>query len=246
MRSLLCAGLFLILAAPAYLWAGGHEVKTVESSVEVIHSLAGIPLKGIPRSLLQESTAVAIIPHVVKGGLLLDAHFGRGVILRHEPDGRWSNPVFVTLSGEGIGAQAGVEATDLVLVFKTPKSLERGLHGKLVLGQDVAIAAGPLGREAERATDRRLLRAEIYSYSRSRGLFAGVSLEGDRLHIDNAANKTFYGVREGHAEEVLGCREAPIASAEKLKAELIELSGKPLPPPPVIIPGPPVPQPRHP
>jgi lipid-binding SYLF domain-containing protein len=226
--------------------AGGHEVKTVESSAEVIHSLAGIPLKGIPRSLLQESVGVAIIPHVVKGGLLFDARFGRGVILRHESDGRWSNPVFITLSGEGLGAQVGIEATDLVLVFKTPRSVERALRGKLILGEEAAIAAGPIGREAERATDRRLLKAEIYSYSRSRGLFAGLSLEGDHLHIDTQANKAFYGLREGRPEDVLGCHGAPIASVRALEAELAALSGEPVPPAAVIAPVPASPHPRRP
>jgi lipid-binding SYLF domain-containing protein len=227
--------LLLLALSGGVLRAGSHEVKTVETAGEVVHALANIPLKGIPRGLLHDAAGVAIIPHVVKAGLVVDARFGRGVVLRREPDGRWSGPVFVTLSGAGIGGQAGIESTDLVLVFKPRKSLDRALRGKLTLGEDVTIAAGPIGREAEAATDRHLLKAEIYSYSRSRGLFAGVSLEGAHLHIDTHGNKEFYGLHKGHVDEVLTYRGAPLASAEALKAELARLGGAaviPVPPPP--------------
>jgi lipid-binding SYLF domain-containing protein len=222
------------------LWAGGREVKTVETSAEVIHALSEIPLKGIPHALLHDAAGVAIIPHVVKAGLIVDARFGRGVILMHQPDGRWCDPVFVTLSGGGIGGQAGIESTDLVLVFKSKRSLERALHGRLTLGEDVTIAAGPIGRDLEAAHDGRL-KAEIYSYSRSRGLFAGVSLEGAALHIDMHSNKDYYGLPKGHPDEVLARRGAAIASAEALKNELARLSGYPRPP--VVVPVPVAPPP---
>lgn len=232
LRNLVAA--FLMVTVPVHTaQAGSREVKTVEASAEVIHALAGIPLRGIPRAMLHDAAGVAIIPHVVKTALVLDARFGRGVIVVHQPDGCWGHPVFVTLTGGGAGAQAGIEATDLVLVFKTPKSLDRALHGKLTLGEDVTVAAGPLGRDAEVATDRRLLKAEIYSYSRSRGLFAGLSLEGARLHLDPRANAAFYGLRDGRPEEVLGYHGAPIAAAEALRAQLGALSGAPPAPPPV-------------
>jgi lipid-binding SYLF domain-containing protein len=211
------AGVVVLGLAASPLWAGSQEVKTVESAAAVVRSLSAIPLRGIPSSLVRDAAGVAVLPHVVKAGLLIDGRFGRGVILVREAGGRWSNPVFVTLSGGGVGGVAGVETTDLVLVFKTRTSLDRALRGKLALGTDVTVAAGPSGREAERATDR-LLRADILTYSRSRGLFAGVSLEGARIRIDGRANEAFYGVRGGRPEDVLARRGVALASAEALKA----------------------------
>jgi lipid-binding SYLF domain-containing protein len=204
--------------------AGNPEVKVVESATEVVKELGAIPLRGIPHELVQDAAGVAVIPHVIKLGLVLDARFGRGVLLRHEPNGRWSNPAFVSLKGGGVGGQAGVESTDLVLVFKTKKSFKRAVQGKLALGEDVTVAAGPIGRDAEAATDRRLHLADIYSYSRSRGLFVGLSLEGARLHVDARANKAFYGVHEGHVDEVFAHRVETAASLEALRAALIHLS----------------------
>jgi lipid-binding SYLF domain-containing protein len=235
LRTIVAAGMLHLTVATSAAWAGSREVKTVESAAEVIHALAGIPLRGIPSGLLHDAAGVAVIPHVIKTAFVLDAHFGRGVIVVHEPDGRWGNPVFITLTGGGAGAQAGIELTDLVLVFKTRKSLDRALQGRLTLGEDVTVAAGPLGRDAEAATDRRLLKAEIYSYSRSRGLFAGMSREGARLHMDTRANEVFYGLRDGRPEGVFGYRGAPLAVAETLKARIAELSGMP---PPVVVPVP--------
>jgi lipid-binding SYLF domain-containing protein len=217
--------------------AGSNEVKTVELAAEVVHALGDIPLKGIPRGLLHDAAGVAVIPHVVKAGLVVDAQRGRGVMLLHGTDGSWSNPIFVTLSGAGIGGQAGIEATDLVLVFKTQPSLDRAMRGKLTLGQDAAIAAGPIGRDAMAATDGRLLKAEIYSYSRSHGLFAGISIEGSHLRIDNHANKIFYGLREGRPGEVLAYRGTHFAAVENLRSQLALLSGPPLPPA-VLVPVP--------
>jgi lipid-binding SYLF domain-containing protein len=207
----------------------------MEAAAKVVQ---GMPV--IPWALLRDAAGVAIFPHTIKAALVVDERFGRGVILRHEPDGRWSNPLFVTLMGGGIGGQAGIESTDLVLVFKTPKGLDRALQGKLSLGEEVTIAAGPIGRDAEVAG--RLLKAEIYSYSRTRGLFAGVSLERMKLHIDAQSNKTFYGLREGSPREVLSHKGASIAAVENLKARLLGL--RPLPNgKPVLVPVTPQPLP---
>jgi lipid-binding SYLF domain-containing protein len=151
--------------------------------------------------------------------------------------------VFIALGGGGVGGQIGVESTDLVLVFKTKASLDRVLRGKgkLTLGGDVTVAAGPVGREAAAATDGRL-KAEIYSYSRSRGLFAGVSLEGAALVIDHKANEAFYGLRGCRPEDALARRLAAVPALEALKAQLSWLAGPPpVPPPAVIVPGPPPP-----
>ena len=233
-RMLFVTSLLLLTLAGSPLRAGHPEMATVDSAVEVVKSFSDIPLKCIPPTMLHDAKGVAVIPNVVKAGLLIDKRFGRGVVLIRQPDGSWSDPVFVTLEGGGIGLQAGVQSTDLVLVFKTKGSVDRMLKGKLTLGSDVSVAAGPLGREAQAATDGTLL-SEIYSYSRSRGLFVGASLEGVRLKIDGKGNEDFYGVHGCRPEDVLGWRGTAFPAVEALKGELLRLSGGVLVGPPVFI-----------
>jgi lipid-binding SYLF domain-containing protein len=179
--------------------------------------------------MMADARGVAIIPSVIKAGFLFGGRFGRGVVVPRLPDGTWGEPVFVSLAGGGFGFQAGVQSTDVVLVFKSEHGLGRVLRGgdKLTLGGDLAVAAGPVGRHAAAATDGQL-RAEIYSYSRSRGLFAGVSLEGAALMADPEATEVFRAHR--------GPEEA--AAVQALKGWLSRLSG---PPPAVVVPGPPPP-----
>jgi len=124
---------------------------------------------------------------------------GRGVVVSRDGDGNWVGPTFVTVTGGSVGWQAGVQATDVVLVFKTKKSVEGLMEGKFTIGADAAAAAGPVGREASAATDSKL-KAEIYSYSRSRGLFAGVSLDGSAMRIDAAATSRYYAPAAGAAD----------------------------------------------
>jgi lipid-binding SYLF domain-containing protein len=241
MRSTLGTSLFVVSLVVSPLHAGNRELKIVESAAGVVQGLSVIPW-----GLLRDAAGVAIIPHAIKTALVIDKEFGRGLVLIHEADGRWSNPVFVTLKGGGIGGQVGIESTDLVLVFKTKHSLDRALQGKLSLGQEAAIAAGPIGRELEVATEGRLLKAEIFSYSRSRGLFAGVSLERAHLSIDAHGNKAFYGLREGSAGDVLARHGPPIPATETLKARLLGLR-MPVNPPLTVLPVPlPPPPPRRP
>jgi lipid-binding SYLF domain-containing protein len=223
----------LALTLTTAVQAGHSPLKTLESAVEVVHGFADLPLPGVPHMLRHDVAGIAIIPHVVKAGLIFDERFGRGVVLVRRPDGFWSHPIFIELTGAGVGVQAGVEVTDLVLVFRTPHSLDRILKGKgkLTLGSDVTVAAGPLGGEAGTAADA-LLRAEILSYSHSRGLFAGVSLEGDKLTVDGKANEAFYGKHHNHAAEIMSLHEIPNPLVvESLKEKLIRLSGQPVMPP---------------
>ena len=240
MRTTLGTSLLIVGLVVSPLRAGNREVKIVESAAGVVQGMSVIPW-----GLLHDAAGVALIPHAIKTALVLDEEFGRSVVLIHEADGRWSNPIFITLKGGGIGGQAGIESTDLVLVFKTKQSLERALQGKLSLGQEATIAVGPIGREFEVATEGRLLKAEIFSYSRSRGLFAGVSLERARLHIDPHGNKAFYGLRDGSPGEVLARHGAPIAAAETLKARLLGLRVPPKTPPAVLAVPVPPPPPRR-
>jgi lipid-binding SYLF domain-containing protein len=204
---------------PTRLWA------TVDAATEVLQTYAALPLTCLCPGLLHEAKGVAVIPKSVKLGLLLGGRFGRGVILVRQPDGCWGNPIFITLAGGGIGWQAGVQSTDIVLVFKTSNSLDRILDGKgkLTLGADAAAAVGPVGRQAEASTDGQL-RAEIYSYSRSRGLFAGVSLEGAGLLIDFDANEAFYGVGGVRPADLMLPHVWVPPAAEQLKAQLTRMS----------------------
>jgi SH3 domain-containing YSC84-like protein 1 len=128
---------------------------------------------------------------VLKGGFVVGVRHGRGVALVRDEQGAWRPPVFVSLTGGSIGWQAGLQATDVILVFRTSKSVQGLLNGKFTIGADAAAAAGPVGRQASAATDAQL-RAEILSYSRSRGLFAGVSLDGSMLQIDQATTQAYY------------------------------------------------------
>jgi lipid-binding SYLF domain-containing protein len=238
------ASLLALLIAAGAVRAQEEEVATVESATEVLQALAAVRLKGIPPALLHDAKGVAVLPHVVKVGLVVGGRFGRGVLLVRGPDGCWSNPVFLTLTGGGIGGQVGIQSTDLVLVFKTRNGLDRVLQGKgqLTLGADVGVAAGPVGRQAEAGTDAQL-KAEIYSYSRSRGLFAGVSLEGAGLLVDRDADEAFYGLRGGRPDDVLALRGVPVPAAERLKGQLTRMSAPPAPPPPPLSPPPTAPPP---
>jgi lipid-binding SYLF domain-containing protein len=229
----------------------GHTTyaeRTVDEAADAIQTIAGIGHKGFPPALLRDAAGVVVFPHVVKGGLVLDGRFGRGVLLVHQLDGTWSRPVFVTLSGSGIGLQAGIESAEVVLVFRNGHSLERVLKGKghLKLGGDVAIAVGPVGIEAE-APATVLRKAEVYSYTRERGLFAGVSLEGDQVQVDGEANEAFYGRHCRQAADVLALREArACAGVDRLLEHLGKLGTPPPPPPVLVLPQAPPPPPRRP
>jgi lipid-binding SYLF domain-containing protein len=146
----------------------------------------------VPPALLARAYAVAVIPNVVKIGFGLGARRGKGLLVVRRENGTWSNPAFVTLTGGSFGWQIGAQSTDIILVFKTREGVDGISRGKLTLGADASIAAGPVGRHTSVATDIEF-QAEVFSYSRSRGLFAGVALEGAGVTMDSAANAAFYG-----------------------------------------------------
>lgn len=179
-----------LVAAPAS--AGVEEEQRAKNAADVLDEIMQAPDSAIPSRMLQDAYAVAVIPSVVKAGLVVGGRHGRGLIAVRSPDGTWSNPSFVKLTGGSVGFQAGVQSTDVVLVFRSARGVDSIVHGKFTLGADAAVAAGPVGRMATASTDGQL-KAEIYSYSRSRGLFAGVALDGAVLSIDNDANAQTYG-----------------------------------------------------
>ena len=160
--------------------------------MRVLTDFQAIPESAIPDKLLDEARAIVIVPDTIKAGLVVGGRRGHGVLSVKNPYGTWSNPSFVTLTGGSIGFQVGVQSADIVLVFRSDRGLESIVNGKFTLGADAGVAAGPMGRNASTATDGEL-KAEIWSWSRARGLFAGVALDGAVLSIDDAANEAVYG-----------------------------------------------------
>src|SRR6266851_3115326 len=190
-------GIFLVLAlAPNVIRAQSAEDRTVEAASEVLREITAIPAKAIPATLLADAHGVVIIPDMVKGGFVVGVRRGKGVIVARNASGEWTAPVFVTVTGGSVGFQAGLQATDLVAVFRNRQGIDRLMRGKFTIGADAAVAAGPVGREASAATDVQL-KAEILSYSRSRGLFAGVAIDGAAMQVDHKATAAYYEPKPG-------------------------------------------------
>ncbi len=194
---LVTLGLVFTLSASA----ATKEEQRVSDATDVLDALLRIPEKSIPPSLLARAYAVAVIPNVIKAGFVFGARRGKGVIVVRQDDETWSNPAFVTLTGGSVGWQAGVESSDVILVFKTRKGVTNIADGKLTLGAEASVSAGPVGRTAAVATDIQF-KAEVMSYSRSRGLFAGVALDGSGVTMDRKANNAFYGPSEMSPDEI--------------------------------------------
>ena len=189
---LLSAALLLNGAVVATATAGSAEDARAQNAVRVLTDIQAIPESAIPDKLLDEARAIVVVPDSLKVGLVVGGRRGHGLLSVKSADGTWSNPSFVSLTGGSIGFQAGVQSSDIVLVFRSDRGLESIVNGKFTLGADASIAAGPVGRNASTATDGEL-KAEIWSWSRARGLFAGVALDGAVLAIDDAANEAVYG-----------------------------------------------------
>lgn len=172
--------------------AGEAETERANNAARVLKEIMQAPDKRLPAEMLSNAYAVAVIPDVIKAGFVIGGRHGVGLVSIKSADGIWSNPSFVSMTGGSIGFQVGVQSTDVILVFRTQRGVDSIVHGKFTLGADASVAAGPVGRDAHAATDAQL-KAEIYSYSRSRGLFAGIALDGSVLAIDNDANQAVYG-----------------------------------------------------
>jgi len=179
-----------LTAMPAQ--AASKEERRILDATDVVDQLLRIPEQSMPSALLSRAYAVAVIPHVIKVGFGIGARRGKGVLVVRQEDGSWSNPAFISLTGGSFGFQIGAQSTDIILVFKTRKSVDSISNGKLTLGADASIAAGPIGRHTGVATDLSF-EAEVFSYARSRGLFAGVALEGAGIGMDRKSNAAYYG-----------------------------------------------------
>ena len=179
-----------VLGAGSMAGESDQEAK-IEQVIGVVREISQIPEETIPPALLVNARAVAVIPAVIKIGLIIGGRYGKGAISLRKADGSWSHPSFVTLTGGSVGWQIGAQSTDVVLVFKSGQSVKELIEGKFTLGADASVAAGPVGRSASAATDLGL-QAEVYSYSRSRGLFAGIALDGASLELQDSDNARYY------------------------------------------------------
>lgn len=196
------------------------EARRVAAATVVLNEMRDAPDKAIPQSIYDKAEAIAIFPSVKKAGFIVGGQWGRGVISVREAQTRaWSSPAFLTLTGGSVGAQIGGTEIDLILVIMNRRGVERLLANEVKLGAELSAAAGPVGRAAEASTDLQL-RAEILSYSRSRGLFAGATVNGSAVKEDLDANLRFYG-RPLSSEDIVFDRagQAP-ASVIVLKAAL--------------------------
>lgn len=213
-RAWLGVALFAVVTVPAF--AQKKEQDRVENAGQVMKEITNIP-DDIPQAVIDKADCVVVLPSVVKFAIGVGGSYGRGVMTCRGGKnfkGTWGAPTMMALEGGGFGLQLGGQATDFVLLLMSPRSAENILTSKVKLGGDASAAAGPVGRNASAETDV-TLRAEILSYSRSRGLFAGISLTGSTLRADNDANKNLYE-KELRAKDIVFNRAVPAPPSAKL------------------------------
>lgn len=212
--TLTIAALALSLTAVAAQPSADDEVKRMTEATTVLDEIMAAGDKAIPRSILQKAQGIAVFPSLLKGGMFVGGQRGHGVLSVRDASGGWSAPAFLTITGGSVGAQFGFQEIDLVLVVNDQRGLEQLVKNQFKLGAEAGIAAGPLGREATAQTDIQM-RAKILGYSRARGLFAGVTLNGSTVRADRDANKRFYGTGFQTADIVfkgLGGAPEPVAA----------------------------------
>ncbi|MCO6496037.1 MAG: lipid-binding SYLF domain-containing protein [Chitinophagaceae bacterium] len=211
---------FLLAITSNNVNAQQKEVNRIDDAVRVLREFAN--MKGnIPQELLNISEGIIIVPKMINAGFVIAGKRGRGIALVRNDDGSWSNPAFVTITGGSVGFQAGVQSVDLVLIFRHRETLENIGEGTFTLGGDVSATAGPLGRSGSATTDYKF-EAEVYSYSKSKGLFAGISLSGSAISVDDNANNLFYG-QDLEPAEIYALSNGGNASVSTLKTVLVGL-----------------------
>jgi lipid-binding SYLF domain-containing protein len=215
LRITACICLALLITSGAF--AQDKEAKRIETATVALSDF-GKMKESIPAELLAVTQGIIVVPKLINAGFVVGGKRGRGIAMIKKADGSWSNPVFVTITGGSFGLQIGVQSVELVLVFKHSTSLTDIKKSSFTLGGDLSVAAGPVGRSSSANTDYKL-DAEVYSYSRSKGLFAGLSLNGASLDVDAAANKAFYG-KEISANTIFSAENSTDAKVKELKASL--------------------------
>ena len=207
----------LAVALPALASDKEDDIGRVEKATRTFHEIMAAPDKGIPRDLMEKAKCVVIIPGEEKAAFIFGGNYGRGLATCRTATG-WSAPMFVAVGGGSFGFQIGASFTDVVMLFMNDHALHSLLGDKFKIGADVTVAAGPVGRQASANTDIRL-DAEILSYSRSKGLFAGISLDGAVLQADKSGDKAMYGSNVTRREILHGGVAVP-ESAHRLLEEL--------------------------
>jgi lipid-binding SYLF domain-containing protein len=188
----------------------------LDNAAKVLHEVMGAPDKGIPEEVLEHGKCIAVVPHMVKGGFIFGGKGGKGVATCRTADG-WSAPAFITISGGSWGLQIGVEAVDLVMIIQNEKGMQKLLESNFQIGADASAAAGPVGRHAEAGTDWKL-DTEILTYSRAKGAFAGLTLEGASIRQDDDSRHAIYGRKVTTRAILLGKVSAPPAARSFLAA----------------------------
>src|ERR1700693_120769 len=201
-------------------WAGSAREDAIErlnNAGQVLHEIMAMPEKGIPEEVLEHAKCVAVVPHMVKGGFIFGGKGGKGVATCRTANG-WSAPAFITISGGNWGLQIGVEAVDLVMIIQNQKGMQKLLSSNFHVGADASAAAGPVGRHAEAGTNWKM-DTEILTYSRAKGVFAGLTLEGASIRQDNDSRHAIYGRKVTTQALLLGKVPAP-ATAQPFLAEV--------------------------
>jgi len=220
--SCLCfASLFLSLAIGTSAVAGAkNEAELlIDKARIVIEEMVTSPDKVIPEDLLRDCAGLAIMPGMFKGGFIVGGSYGKGIVLANQ-GGKWTGPAFTYLGAGSVGLQIGVESIDLILVIIGQKAMDTFLRTSFKLGGDVAVAAGPVGAHSSAATDI-MMNGGIFSYSRAKGLFAGISLEGAVIGSQFELNESFYGT--GNIKSILYGQVEQPASAKKLVGSISKL-----------------------
>jgi lipid-binding SYLF domain-containing protein len=212
--------LLAMLSVGVFCWAGtAREDATdrLDNATRVVHEIMAMPDNGIPEEVLEHAKCIAVVPHLVKGGFIFGGKGGKGVATCRTANG-WSAPAFITVSGGSWGLQIGVEAVDLVMIIQNEKGMQKLLESNFHLGADASAAAGPVGRHASAGTDWKL-DTEILTYSRAKGAFAGLTLEGASIRQDNDSRKAIYGRKVTTRALLLG--KVPVPSvAQPFLAEV--------------------------
>lgn len=214
----------LAIAAGA-VFAGEAEDKRLEAAAVTLKEIMDVADKAIPQDLFAKASCAVIIPGAKKGGFILAGQYGRGFASCRKPDGKgWTAPAAMRMEGGSIGFQAGGQETDIILLVMNQKGMERLTSSKFTLGGDASIAAGPVGRSTTAATDI-TMRAEILSWSRSRGVFGGISLKGSTLRPDRDVDQVIYG-KEMDSVEILRGKVPTPKAAQELISLLNKYSGR--------------------
>jgi lipid-binding SYLF domain-containing protein len=211
------ASLMMMLTTAMWCGAADKPDKHIRESAAVLNEIMGAKDNGIPEDLLEKAQCVGVIPNLKRAGFIVGAKYGKGLVTCRANDG-WSAPEMVRIEGGSVGLQIGAGETDVVFIVMNQRGMDKLMKDKFTVGGDASVMAGPVGRSAQAQTDA-MMHAEILAYSRSRGIFAGIALDGATLRPDNDDNRALYG-SNSTPQEILGGRVQPPPSAEPLYSEL--------------------------